>query len=154
MSESSPAADRDSVLLLVEDNPGDVRLVEEVVGDHRSPDEFHVASDGDEALDFLYQRGDYADAPLPNLVLLDWNLPGTDGEEVLAELKNDPDRKHVPVVVITGSEFDREIAKAYRQQANACITKSGGSSAYMETLREFRNFWLSGQRLPPPDPEV
>lgn len=153
MSESSPAADRAPDLLLVEDNPGDARLVEEVVGSDQSTEELHVVSDGDEALDFVYQRGDHADAPLPNLVLLDWNLPGTDGEEVLTELKADSDLEHVPVVVITGSEFEREIAKAYQQQANACITKSGGSDAYMETLRLFRDFWLSCTRLPPPDPE-
>lgn len=149
MSDSPPDLGEVPVLLLVEDNPGDARLVEEALSDDRLADALHTVSEGGDALDFVHQRGEYPDAPRPDLVLLDWNLPGTTGADVLMELKEDSELDHIPVVVLTGSQAEDDIVDAYEYRANACITKAGGADEYVETLRAFEDFWLSAARLPP-----
>ncbi|SEW13417.1 response regulator [Natrinema salifodinae] len=151
MSDSAPNTGQPPVLLLIEDNPGDARLVEEALRDDQLVNALQVVSAGDDALDFVHQRGDYADAPRPDLVLLDWNLPGTDGEDVLAELKDDPELEHIPVIVLTGSQSEKDVSRAYKRHANACITKAGDADDYIETLRTFEDFWLSTVRLPTSD---
>lgn len=151
MTGSPSGADQSTHLLLVEDNPGDARLVAEALGDDEAGRTLHTVSTGSEALDFVHQRGDYADAPRPDLVLLDWNLPGTSGEAILAELKDDPALEHVPVVVLTGSQAEADVVAAYANHANACLTKAGDPETYMNTIRVFEEFWLSAAELPEAD---
>lgn len=149
MSDSSPDSGPAPVLLLVEDNPGDARLVQEAFSDERLAESLHVVSEGEDALDFVYQRGEYPDAPRPDLVLLDWNLPGMSGGEVLMELKDDSELGQIPVIVLTGSQAEKDVVEAYEYHANACITKSGTADEYIDTLRSFERFWVSTARLPP-----
>lgn len=145
---SDPGHSRD--ILLVEDNPGDARLVSEALSETGSALTLHTVSDGDEALDFVHQRGEYADAPRPDLVLLDWNLPGTTGADVLEELNGTPALRRIPVVVLTGSQAESDVVTAYANRANACLTKSGDPETYMNTIRVFEEFWLSVAELPDP----
>ena len=136
-------------VLLVEDNPGDVRLVEEAFEEGNIANELHVATDGIEALDFLHRRDEYADAPRPGIVLLDLNLPRKNGEEVLAEMRDDDDLKHVPVVVLTSSETQEDVVRSYDLSANAYLTKPVSPREFIETVRRFERFWLEVVRLPP-----
>ncbi|ELY57481.1 response regulator [Natronolimnohabitans innermongolicus] len=152
MSDSSARSSGDANLLLVEDNPGDVRLVEEAFRDDERCT-IYIVSDGDDALDFLYQRGEYETAPRPDLVLLDWNVPRTSGKEVLTRLKGDPDLKSIPVTVLTGSQDDGDVRRSYRNHANACLRKAVEPDAFMQTLRTYREFWLSTAKLPVKDDE-
>ena len=151
MSDASGRSQGAVDVLLVEDNPGDVRLVEEAFRDAAADSVLHVASDGDEALDFLYRRGDHANAPKPDLVILDWNLPRTSGEHVLSELKGDPERKHIPVTVLTGSQDDSDVVHSYRKHANACLRKAVEPGEFMEAIQAYTDFWLSTARLPDAD---
>lgn len=140
-------------LLLVEDNPGDARLIEEAFSPALA-DRLRVVSTGDEALDFVNQRGEYVDARRPDLILLDWHLPGMDGGNVLAELNADSNHRRIPVIVLTGSESEQEVRDAYAKKANACINKTAEPDELEETLRVFENFWLSAVRLPSPANEA
>ncbi|WP_222918059.1 response regulator [Natrinema sp. SYSU A 869] len=151
MSDSPPDSSDPHNLLLVEDNPGDARLVEEALSESPPENILHTVSDGDEALDFLYQRDAYADAPRPDIVLLDWNLPGMSGADVLAELSDDPARRVIPIIVLTGSQSETDVVTAYTNCANACITKTGDPDAYITTIRVFEKFWLSVAELPNPN---
>ncbi|WP_290813203.1 response regulator [Halovivax sp.] len=135
-------------VLLVEDNPGDVRLVREAFEDGVASHRLHVVEDGRGALDFCARRGEHADAPRPDLVLLDQGLPGRSGEEVLAALHADPDLRSLPVVVLTGSRADADAVRSYRLAANAVVTKPVDPDEYMETIRTIEEFWLSMARLP------
>jgi len=110
-------------ILLVEDNPGDVMLTQEAFDECLLPHRLSVVGDGEEALQFLRQAGKYTDAPHPDLVLLDLNLPRKDGRELLAEVKNDPELRHIPVIVLSTSESDQDVARAYRLHANCYLTK-------------------------------
>lgn len=145
-TERSPAR---HILLLVEDNPGDARLVEEAFKRISDAVSSHTVSTGEQALDFVNQRGEHADAPRPDIILLDWNLPRTSGEEVLAELCSDPKHATIPVIVLTGSQSGRDVCNAYEQHANACLTKPVGPDDFEATIRAFAEFWLSIARLPP-----
>ncbi|WP_254766900.1 response regulator [Salinilacihabitans rarus] len=136
-------------ILLVEDNPGDVRLTREAFKEGRIENNLHVATDGVEALSFVRQEGEYADAPRPDLVLLDLNLPRKNGDEVLAELKSDDDLKCIPVVVLTSSKAEEDIVKSYEHHANAYLTKPIDPEAFIDTIRSFETFWFSVVRLPP-----
>ena len=136
-------------LLLVEDNPGDVRLTREAFESGRIENELHVVPDGTQALDFLHRRGEYADAPRPDLILLDLNLPRTDGEAVLEELKADPEFRSIPVIVLTSSRAEEDVARSYDLHANAYLTKPVDPDEFIETVRAFEKFWLSVVRLPP-----
>jgi len=146
MSDASPTS---AQLLLVEDNPGDVRLTREAFEEGRIQNELHVVPDGAEALDFLHQRGEYSDAPRPDLVLLDLNLPRTDGETVLEELKADPELRSIPVIVLTSSRTEEDVARSYDLHANAYLTKPVDPDEFIETVRAFEKFWFSVVRLPP-----
>lgn len=149
MSESGRHTPEPAQLLLVEDNPGDVRLTREAFKQGRIDNDLHTVSDGSDALDFLHQRGEYEDAPRPDLVLLDLNLPRKDGEEVLADLKDDPELQSIPVIVLTSSRAEEDIARSYELHANAYLTKPVDPDEFIETVRAFEKFWFSVVRLPP-----
>ena len=136
-------------ILLVEDNLGDARLTREALreGDVRS--ELHVARDGIEALAFLRRQGAFKDAPRPDIVLLDLNLPRKDGREVLAEMKADPQLMRIPVVVLTTSESENDIMRCYELHANCYLTKPMELDRFIEVLRAFEGFWLATAKLPP-----
>lgn len=135
-------------VLLVEDNPGDVRLTREAFDDGKIENTLHVVTDGVEALDFLHQRGEYADAPRPDVVLLDLNLPRKNGDEVLAEVKEDPDLRHIPVIVLTSSKSDEDVLTSYEHHANAYLTKPVDPFEFMQTVGKFEEMWFSLVRLP------
>ena len=135
-------------ILLVEDNPGDIRLTQEVLKDFKVGNTMHVVRDGMEAMAFLHREGEYADAHLPNLILLDLNLPRKDGREVLAEIKADKDLKRIPVVVLTTSNAEQDILKAYDLHVNCYITKPVDLNQFIHVLKSIENFWLSIVKLP------
>ena len=135
-------------VLLVEDNPGDVRLTREAFREGRIENALHVVTDGVEAMDFLLQRGDHADAARPDLVLLDLNLPRKNGDEVLAEIRDDSDLKTIPVVVLTGSKAQEDVVKSYELCANAYLTKPVDPMEFIEVVKELERFWFSVVRVP------
>lgn len=149
MSESGQHPPEPAQLLLVEDNPGDVRLTEEAFKQGRIENDLHTVSDGSEALDFLHQRGTYEDAPRPDLILLDLNLPRKDGEEVLEELKDDSELRSIPIIVLTSSRAEEDVTRSYELHANAYLTKPVDPDEFIETVRAFEKFWFSVVRLPP-----
>ena len=136
-------------ILLVEDNPGDVRLTQEAFREGRIENNLHVVTDGVEALEFLHRRGEYADAPRPDLVLLDLNLPRKNGDEVLAELKDDEDLRCIPVIVLTSSAAEEDVVKSYELHANAYLTKPVDPDAFIDAVQSFEQFWFSIVKLPP-----
>ena len=136
-------------ILLVEDNPGDVRLTQEALRSEMVRNHLNVVSDGAEALAFLRREAKYADAPRPNVVLLDLNLPRKNGYDVLAEMKTDESLKHIPVVVLTTSQSDEDILKAYRLHANCYIAKPVRLDQFFEAVRSLQDFWLTTVELPP-----
>ena len=135
-------------VLLVEDNPGDVRLMKEALQDDKLIYNLHVVVDGIEAMDFLLQKGDFAKAPRPDLILLDLNLPRKDGREVLAEIKNDPALKHIPVVVLTSSKAEEDILKTYELHANCYISKPVDLEQFSKVVKSINDFWFTVVRLP------
>ncbi|MBP1988321.1 response regulator [Halolamina salifodinae] len=135
-------------VLLVEDNPGDVRLTQEAFRQGDADSTLHVVDDGVEALDFCYRREAHADAPRPDIVLLDLNLPRKDGREVLAALKQDPDLCRIPVIVLTSSAARTDVAESYDHSANAYLTKPVDPEEFISTIDAFTEFWLSTARLP------
>jgi len=136
-------------ILLVEDNHGDVRLTQEALKDAKVRNTLHVASDGVEAMAFLRQEGKHAGAVRPDLILLDLNLPRMDGREVLGEIKQDENLKRIPVVILTTSSAEQDIAKTYNLHANAYITKPVGLDRFIEIVKSIEEFWLTIVRLPP-----
>ncbi|SFM95142.1 response regulator [Dokdonella immobilis] len=136
-------------ILLVEDNAGDVRLTREALKEGRIRNRLHVVNDGEGALRFLRKQAEHADVPRPDLILLDLNLPRLDGREVLAEIKNDPSLKQIPVVVLTSSRAEKDLLSAYDQHANCFITKPVGFEDFMEVVRSIESFWLTIVILPP-----
>ena len=135
-------------ILLVEDSPGDVALTTEALRDARIANELHVVTDGESAMEFLRRQGEYADAPRPDLVLLDLNLPRKDGREVLAEIKWDDDLRRIPVVVLTTSTADADILRSYDLHANCYISKPVDFPQFLDVVRSIEGFWLSIVRLP------
>ena len=135
-------------ILLVEDNPGDIRLTQEAFNEGQITNTLHVVENGIDALDFLFQRNDYADAPRPDLVLLDLNLPRKNGDEVLAELHEDPDRRRIPVIVLTSSEAETDVVQSYELCASGYLTKPVDPDEFIATIQEIEQFWLSIMRLP------
>jgi chemotaxis family two-component system response regulator Rcp1 len=135
-------------ILLVEDNPGDVRLMVEALKDAKVNNNLHVASNGEAAMEFLRREGNHAEALTPDLVMLDLNLPKKDGREVLAEIKEDPDLKHIPVVVITTSAAEEDILKSYKLHANCYITKPVNFEQFIKVVHSIEEFWLTVVRLP------
>jgi CheY-like chemotaxis protein len=136
-------------ILLIEDNPGDVRLTVEVLKIGKVRNRLAVVNDGVEALDYLHRRGKYAAAFRPDLVLLDLNLPKKDGRAVLAELKADPDLKRIPVVILTTSSAEADVLKSYNLQANCYIVKPVDLIQFTNVVTEIQNFWLTMVKLPP-----
>jgi len=136
-------------ILLVEDNPGDVRLTQEALRDAKVQNRVSIVQDGVEALEFLHRHGVYADAPRPDVILLDLNLPRKDGREVLAEVKADPNLRRIPVVVLTTSEADEDILRAYNLNANCYITKPVDFEQFFKVIHSIEDFWLSIVKLPP-----
>lgn len=137
-------------LLLVEDNPGDIRLTEEALRDAGMPVNLSVAMDGVEAVEFLHKRGKYKNAPRPDLILLDLNLPKKNGPEVLSDIKSDPDLKRIPVLVMTTSSEPDDVQKAYSLNANCYITKPIQLEDFMNVVQSIENFWLKTAVLPEP----
>ncbi|MBN1167201.1 MAG: response regulator [Methanospirillaceae archaeon] len=135
-------------ILLVEDNPGDVRLTREGLKEAKMVNNLHVVMDGVEAMDFLYKRGKYTDAPRPDMILLDLNLPKKDGREVLAEIKADDDLKRIPVVVLTVSQAEEDIMKTYNLHANCYISKPVDFDQFLKVIHSIDNFWLGIVNLP------
>lgn len=136
-------------VLLVEDNPGDVRLTREAFSEGHIHNNIHVANDGETAVDFLYRRGQYEDAPRPDLILLDLNLPRKNGEEVLEEIKDDETLRRIPVIVLTSSEAEEDIVRSYDLHTNAYLTKPVNPDEFVTLVRSFEQFWLSLVKLPP-----
>jgi CheY-like chemotaxis protein len=135
-------------ILLVDDNPGDVRLTQEALKEGNCNCDLSVAKDGFEALAFLRREGNFAKAPRPDLVLLDLNLPGKDGFEVLKEMREDPNLKRIAVIVLTLSDSDRDVTRAYELNANCYVTKPGQLDEIMSVMKMMVDYWLSIARLP------
>ena len=136
-------------ILLVEDSPGDQELTREAFKQGRIANTLHVVADGEQAMDFLYARGDYPDACTPDLILLDLNLPRKDGREVLADIKADDKLKTIPIIVLTTSDAEKDILKSYQLSANCYITKPVDFHEFMEAIKALETFWLSVVKLPP-----
>lgn len=135
-------------ILLVEDNPGDVRLTIEALREGKVRNTLSVAEDGVKAIAYLRRQGDYADAVRPDLILLDLNLPKMDGREVLAEIKTDPDLQRIPVVVLTTSDDELDIMSSYDLHANCYITKPVDICQFAKVVHSIEDFWLSIVCLP------
>ncbi len=135
-------------ILLVEDNPGDVRMTVEALKDCRVSNKLSVVEDGEQALSFLRKDNGYAKRARPDLILLDLNLPKKDGHQVLAEIKADPDLRKIPVVVLTTSENERDVRKAYDLNANCYITKPGGLEQFVSVMKSIQYFWSKVVQLP------
>ncbi len=135
-------------ILLVEDNPADVRLTQEALKEGKVRNNLHVARDGIEAMEFLRRAGKFANAVRPDLILLDLNLPRKDGREVLSDIKRDPDLKSIPVVVLTTSSAETDIFKSYTLHANCYITKPVDLDQFVQVVKSIDDFWLTVVRLP------
>jgi CheY-like chemotaxis protein len=135
-------------VLLVEDDPGDVLMTREALADNGVTNHLWVVGDGAEALDFLHKRGEYAQAPTPDLVLLDLNLPRVHGREVLADVKSDPVLRQIPVVVLTTSEAEEDVLASYELYANAYVTKPVDFERFAEVIRQIDDFFVGVVRLP------
>ncbi len=136
-------------VLLVEDSPGDVRLTQEAFRDANPSIRLHVANDGVEAMAFLRFEGQYADAPRPDLILLDLNLPKMDGREVLTHIKEDSSLKMIPTVILTTSDSEVDIVKSYQLAANCYLTKPVQLGAFESLVKSINDFWLTKAKLPP-----
>lgn len=136
-------------ILLVEDNPGDARLAQEALKEGRMSSRLAVVVDGVEGMSYLRREGEYADAPRPNLVLLDLNLPRKDGRQVLAEMKADPDLRRIPVVVLTTSQAEQDITRCYDLHANCYITKPVDLDRFIAVVKSIEEYWCSVVTMPP-----
>lgn len=136
------------IIFLVEDNRGDIRLIEEALKDSSVPHQIVAVRDGVEAMAYLRQEGEYADAVRPDLILLDLNLPKKDGREVLAEIKADPKLKRIPVVVLTTSKNEDDVLQSYDLHVNCYITKSRNLSELFKIVKGIEEFWLTTVTLP------
>ena len=137
------------IIFLVEDNAADVRLTKEALDNGKVQHELHVASDGVEAIAFLRRQGPFRQAPRPDLILLDLNLPRKDGREVLAEIKADPDLMGIPVIILTSSLAEEDILKSYNLYANGYIVKPVDLEQFFRIIRQIKEFWMSIVLLPP-----
>ncbi len=145
---TQPQLPRQVEVLLVEDDPGDVLMTREAFEDYKVRNHLHVVNDGVDALAFLRREGEHADAPRPDLVLLDLNLPRMDGREVLHEIKSDPDLASIPVVVLTTSEAEEDVLRSYSLHANAYVTKPVDFERFIKVVREIDDFFVTVVRLP------
>ncbi len=136
-------------ILLVEDNPGDIRMTREVLIESKIRNALHVVTNGEDAMDFLYQRGKYEQAARPGLILLDLNLPKKDGREVLAEIKTNESLRRIPVVVLTTSAAEEDVFVSYGYHANCYITKPVDLDQFIKVVRSIEDFWFTIVKLPP-----
>jgi two-component system response regulator len=136
-------------ILIVEDNPGDARLIREAFNEGKILNTSYVVKDGVEAMDFLHKQGEFSTAPRPDLILLDLNLPKKDGREVLFEIKTDKKLKNIPVIILTTSQAEEDIAKSYDLNANCYITKPLDFGQFMKMIQSLEDFWFSIVKLPP-----
>ena len=136
-------------ILLVEDNPGDARLTREALRDAKVRNNLHVVPDGVEALAFLHRQGKHAGVPKPDLILLDLNLPKKDGREVLEEIKQNDNFRHIPIVILTTSQAEKDIIESYRLRANAFVTKPVDLEQFLKVVRSIEHFWLEIVKLAP-----
>jgi two-component system, chemotaxis family, response regulator Rcp1 len=136
-------------ILLVEDNPGDVRLTQEVLKEGKIRNTLNVVMDGEEALQYLHKEGKYSNIELPDIILLDLNLPKIDGREVLEQIKKDPKLKRIPVIVLTTSDAQNDIMKVYDNHGNCYITKPVDFDQFINVVKSIEDFWLSIVKLPP-----
>lgn len=136
-------------VLLVEDDPGDVLMTREAFEEHKVRNNLSVVSDGADALAFVRRQGEFSDAPRPDLILLDLNLPRRDGREVLSEIKNDPDLREIPIVVLTTSSAEADILSSYRLHANAYVTKPVDFERFISVVKQIDDFFVSVVKLPP-----
>jgi len=136
-------------ILLVEDNPGDVRLTREALRDGKLLNRLSTVTDGQQAIAFLRKQGSYAQAIRPDLILLDLNLPRKDGREVLAEIKADPDLRIIPVIVLTSSQAEQDILKSYNMHANCYVTKPVDLVKFVDAVKAVEDFWVHIVKLPP-----
>ena len=135
-------------ILLVEDNEGDIELTKEAFEEAKFRNNLHVTEDGDEALDYLFKRNGYENAVTPDVILLDLNLPGTDGREILEIIKADEILRRVPVIVLTSSNADKDIIESYNLHANCYIVKPVNAHKFMEVVQHVENFWVDIVCLP------
>ena len=135
-------------ILLVEDSPSDAKLTAKTFSKAKVLNNLHIVEDGVQAIEFLRQEGNYADAPYPDLILLDLNLPRKDGREVLVEIKKDPNLSRIPVVVLTTSEDEKDILASYNLHANCYITKPVTLKQFLQVVQLIENFWLTLVKLP------
>ena len=135
-------------VLLVEDDPGDILMTREAFQQHKIQNKLHVVTDGEQALQFLRQTGEYKNAPRPGLVLLDLNLPRRSGHEVLAELKEDPQLRVIPVVILTTSQAEEDILRSYSLHANAYVSKPVDFERFMDVIRQIDSFFVTVVKLP------
>ncbi|MGW7268504.1 response regulator [Streptomyces sp. NPDC054842] len=135
-------------VLLVEDDPGDELMTREAFEDNKIRNTLHVVRDGEEALDFLYRQNQYADAPRPDLILLDLNLPKYDGRQVLERIKSDDELALIPVVVLTTSSAEEDILRSYRLHANAYVTKPVDLDQFIAAVRQIDDFFVTVVKLP------
>jgi len=136
-------------ILMAEDNPGDVTLTRKALKEGKLTNNLHVVNDGVEAMTYLNGEGEYADRPRPDLILLDLNMPRKDGRAVLEEIKSDDDLKRIPVVVLTSSEAEEDVAKSYELHANAYLTKPIDFDGFLDIVGTLEEFWLEVVKLPP-----
>jgi CheY-like chemotaxis protein len=135
-------------ILLIEDNEADVRLTKEGIKEAKMLNDLYVVNDGIKAMDFLNHKGEFEDMPVPDLILLDLNLPKKDGREVLEEIKQDPKLKQIPVVILTTSEAEQDILKSYKLHANCYVTKPIGINQFVDVIKAIEGFWLTIVKLP------
>jgi two-component system response regulator len=148
MNRTQPDPMHPIEILLVEDSPSDAELTVEALAAAKVRNRLSIVQDGVKALEFLYRKGAYADAPRPDLILLDLNLPRKDGREVLVEIKADKDLKNIPVVVLTTSQAEEDVFRAYSAHANCYITKPVDFRKFMEVVKAIESFWLTVVKLP------
>ena len=145
---TQPALARQIEVLLVEDDPGDVLMTREAFEDHKVQNQLHVVNDGVEAMAFLRREGEHADAPRPDLVLLDLNLPRRNGREVLLDVKSDPELRRIPIVILTTSEAEEDVIAAYDLHANAYVRKPVDFEQFVAAVRAIDDFFITVVRLP------
>jgi len=145
---NSQTSERPIEILIVDDNPADVRLTVEALKDGKVQNRLHTAQDGMEAIAFLRRKGEYADAPLPDLILLDLNMPRMNGSQLLTEVKADSALKHIPVVILTGSREIEDIIKSNNLHADRYVTKPIDLEQFIRTVKSIIDFWLTTVKLP------
>ncbi len=139
---------RPADILLVEDSPGDIRLTVEALKESRITNNLHIVTDGEEAMDFLFKRGKFLEAPTPDLILLDLNLPRKSGFEVLAEIKENDILTVIPVIVLTTSQSERDIIMSYKMHVNCFVSKPVEFDAFFNVIRSIEDFWFTIVKLP------